>query len=248
MPDTQLSPLQADEKPTTEDINATTTLVLALEKIESREDFKTVGDAWTAMKAKESFIENWWKPRKRKAKEVHDQMCNDERAMLSRIRTAISHASRLMDRFRREEVERNRLAAVNEAVAQTKQKEERITREAATLKEAGRAMNDPEMEFQAEDMLARAAEPGALSTPIRAEEATPAVPGMTMKDVWVPGVKSVGQLIRTMADNPDYWGLFELNESAAKKFAEMYKDRLPVVIPGMSVEFKSVPAKTRGKA
>lgn len=244
MADTDLDILQ-QPKPDVVDVAATVDVLRQVGVIETQAEYVSIATAWSAIRAKKDAIVAWFKPRKAKAREVYEQMLADEGTLVDPLDEALAHATKLMDAFTKEQRRRQLVDSAKSQVVAVQEETSRVLEEAQALSDAGQALNDPELQFQAHEMLERAARPGGIVPPARRDAPTPVVAGMRTRDVWDPVLTNKGEALAFVASHPEYWELFDMNESFGKNLAKLYMARLGSVIPGMSAEVRTVPVKAR---
>ena len=207
--------------------------------IRSPAEFAAVSHAWVLLREADAAFEAYFKPRKQKARVAYDQWLDDEHTARDPLQARIARAAALLSSYRiREEAE---VATAARRLAESGQVEEqdRLLTEAANAERAGVA-GDVVALLDATDLLDE-----ALTTPGPAAASAPAPPvaGRAFKDEWEPTVVNKAQLIQGVASRPEFEDLVAVNVSELKRLANVFKARLPQVVPGTSVVKRRVPVK-----
>jgi hypothetical protein len=181
------------------------------------------------IKSFQADIKAYYEPRKSQAKAVHQQYCDDERARLAplvRAEASLKGALLTYD----EAQERLRLAEQRRLEEEARQREEtRRLEEAALLEREGNAANDPELLYQANELLTQPIETPLVSI----AKTTPKVSGVSYREIWKAECVSLLHLVRHVAEHPEHLNLLQANGTALNQLARAQKSGLK--LPGVRV-------------
>jgi hypothetical protein len=230
-----------NDKPSLIDVKASLELIGRVKSISTPEECEQLSTAWRALKDKSAAIVDWFKPRKQKAREALEVWLNDEHAVLDPVDAAIKHAGNVLGAYETERARLARAEATKSAITERAKAQSQILEEATALEEAGSVTSDPSLLFEAHDMVER-----AVAAPLQVQRPAPvSTPGLKLKPVWIGGFSNKEQLVRSILAKPEHLDLIEIKQSELNKRAEMFKDKLPTVLPGATAEETHKPRKTR---
>jgi hypothetical protein len=191
--------------------------------------YTQAGELLRTVKAFQSDVTHYYKPRKEQAKAVHQQYCDDERdrlAPLLRAEAALKQGMKSFDDQQEllRQAEQRRLEEEARRRAEARQLEE-----AAALEMEGNAANDPELLYQANELLTQPVE-----TPlVTLAKATPKVAGVTYRETWKGECVDLMRLVRHIAEHPEHVNLLQANTTAINQLARAQKSGLK--LPGLRV-------------
>lgn len=181
------------------------------------------------VKGFQSEIKTYYEPRKAQAKAVHQQYCDDERERLLPLTTAESLLKRSLLAYDEEQarIQREEQRWLEEMAR--KQEEERRLAEAAALEMEGNASDDPELLFQANELITQPIETPLVSV----ARATPKIAGVAYRENWKAECVSLLQLVRHVAEHPEHLNLLQANGTALNQLARAQKSGLK--LPGVRI-------------
>lgn len=215
---------QMDLAPATDVVRQAQTLTVV-----DAPSYEQAGGVLKAVKAFQREIKEWFEPRKSQAKTVHQQYCDDERERLAPLLKAEAVLKSAMQAFD-DQQEMLRRAEQRRLEQDARDREERRRLdEAATLEMEGNATNDPELLYEANELLARPVETPLVSV----AKATPKVAGVTYRETWKGECTGLMQLVQHVAEHPEHLNLLQANATAISQLARAQKSGLR--IPGVRV-------------
>lgn len=209
---------------------------LDIPPVKTPKDEQFVTDYMNLAKAFQTKVRDFFKPHKDRAFAAHRGLCQSEVEALRAAVETEDACKRALIAYRREVEELERQERLRlEAIAR-KQEEERRIQEAAALEAAASANPDPqESLFQRQEAEALIEAP--LPTPVVHVDRAPAAKGSAYKDKWGATLTDKFKVICAVAahgkDRPELIALLDLNESAARKMADMVKVDQKEIVPGL---------------
>jgi len=202
--------------------------------------YTRAGEMLRSIKALRKEVDEAFDPIIRKAHDAHREACGQKK----RAETPLAEAETILkralvaydteqDRLRREEEARLREIARRE-------EEERRVQEAAALETEAVETNNPELLYEANELIERPIEAPIVQLP----KATPKVEGLSFREKWEAVVTDKLALIRYVAAHPEFLALLDVNATNLRKFAEMQKDKL--ALPGVRPRMEKI-AASRGR-
>lgn len=186
------------------------------------------------VKALEKEILDFFRPLKRKAKELHDDLCSQERQKLEPVREAERIVKGAVQAYL-DECERKRREEERRLAEEArKREEERQLREALDAAEQGdTALADAILEA-----------PAPAPPPVRVAPIAPKVSGIAQRETWSAEVTDLLAFVKFVAANPQFLHLLQANQTALNQQARSLRDKMN--FPGVvAVSTKQIAAGGR---
>lgn len=191
--------------------------------------YTKAGELLKTVKAFQGDIIAYYEPRKKQAKAVHQQYCDDERERMVPLLRAEADLKQSMRAFDdQQELLRQAEQRRLEEDARKREEARRID-EAAALELEGHAANDPELLSQANELLAQPVETPLVSV----AKSTPKVAGVTYRETWKGECVDLMRLVRHIAEHPEHINLLQANTTAINQLVRAQKSGLK--LPGVRV-------------
>lgn len=224
------------EEPTTALAGAPTWTALDIPPVTTPEDEQNITDYMNMSKAFQTQVRDFFRPHKDRAYAAHRGLCADESRVLQPAIDTEAMCKRALVEYRRQledqaRQERERLEALarKEETARRAREIEALRAQAETTTDQSEAM-----ESLAE---AQALEETPVHTPAVYVPAPPKATGAGYRDKFygdmTDKLKLLAAVVQQGAAHPEYLALFDFNESAARKLAEMVKTDGKEILPGL---------------